>query len=265
MDGISNNPQKLAAYSKENLNNNENKENFNTINIPAKKKNLLIKTKPLIQNNRYLETQRDLNNNNNLKINFDLSLENPENSKKNKNPENNSKIVSSENTNELVKPINNHVNPKPKENKTEKIDQSKSDLLPNPKKKQTTLVDYLEKENIIIIKNYGTEIYNYMKKLENNGIPQNFSERHSINQEIRTKMVDWMIEVLSVYKSEHETFFLSVFILDMFIYKSTEIINTEDVHLIGLTSMFIASKFEDVVPIRMHSLVSKIGHDLFKP
>jgi len=128
----------------------------------------------------------------------------------------------------------------------------------------TTINDYLEKENVIIIRNYGTEIYNYMRAIENVGIPKDFLERHKINPDIRTKMVDWMIEVLSVYKCEQETFFLSVYIMDSYISRSPQLILTEDIHIIGLTSMFIASKFEDVIPIRMSSLVSKIGHDLFK-
>lgn len=132
------------------------------------------------------------------------------------------------------------------------------------KKKLTTINDYLEKENVIIIRNYGTEIYNYMRAIENVGIPKDFLERHKINPDIRTKMVDWMIEVLSVYKCEQETFFLSVYIMDSYISRSPQLILTEDIHIIGLTSMFIASKFEDVIPIRMSSLVSKIGHDLFK-
>ncbi len=123
--------------------------------------------------------------------------------------------------------------------------------------------DYLDKENVILIRNYGIELYNYMRTNENINIPKDFMEKHKINTEIRTKMVDWMIEVLNVYKCEHETFFLSVFIMDSYIFKSEKIITTDDVHILGLTSMFIASKFEDVIPIRMSSLVSKIGHDIF--
>ncbi len=131
------------------------------------------------------------------------------------------------------------------------------------KKKIVTMNDYLDKENVILIRNYGIELYNYMRTNENINIPKDFMEKHKINTEIRTKMVDWMIEVLNVYKCEHETFFLSVFIMDSYIFKSEKIITTDDVHILGLTSMFIASKFEDVIPIRMSSLVSKIGHDIF--
>jgi cyclin B len=123
--------------------------------------------------------------------------------------------------------------------------------------------DYLDKENVIIIRNYGSEIYNYMRSIEYIEIQSNLFDRHKINPEIRTKMVDWMVEVLSVYKCEQETFFLAVYIMDSYIFKTNVVLTTDDVHILGLTAMFVASKFEDVIPIRMNSLVSKIGHDLF--
>lgn len=124
---------------------------------------------------------------------------------------------------------------------------------------------YLDKENSILLKDYGAEIYNYNSKvLQSEVVTGAFLKRHKINPEIRLKMVDWMIEVLSVYKSEPDTFFLSVHIMDMFINSSKMTIRNESIHLLGITSMFLASKQEDVIPIRMHSIVSKISHEVFK-
>jgi hypothetical protein len=122
---------------------------------------------------------------------------------------------------------------------------------------------YLERENALLLKHYGAEVYIYTRELETESVNKNFLKRHQINPEIRTKMIDWMIEVLSVYKSEAETFFLAVSIMDQYIDKAPCLLRSESVHLIGMTSMFIASKFEDVIPVRMNSMVAKIGHNLF--
>jgi hypothetical protein len=124
-------------------------------------------------------------------------------------------------------------------------------------------VDYISRENSVLIRTYGSESYLYIKQMENLGINKNFLYKHRINAEIRSKMVDWMIEVLSVYKSETETFFLAVHIMDTFIANCNYILKSEEVHLIGVTSMFIATKFEDIIPIRISSFINKISHGVF--
>ena len=107
--------------------------------------------------------------------------------------------------------------------------------------------------------NHNQEVKKNIKEEED----LSFCLNHKISPEIRTKMVDWMIEVISVYKSETETLFLSVAIMDLFINRWPNTIRSDEIHIIGMTSMFIASKFEDLLPIRMSSLVSKIGHNIF--
>eukprot|EP00349_Pseudokeronopsis_sp_Brazil_P001364 CAMPEP_0202960012 /NCGR_PEP_ID=MMETSP1396-20130829/4197_1 /ASSEMBLY_ACC=CAM_ASM_000872 /TAXON_ID= /ORGANISM="Pseudokeronopsis sp., Strain Brazil" /LENGTH=90 /DNA_ID=CAMNT_0049678963 /DNA_START=451 /DNA_END=723 /DNA_ORIENTATION=- len=40
-------------------------------------------------------------------------------------------------------------------------------------------------------------------------------------------------------------------------------LESADLHLIGIVSMFIASKYEDVVPLLMKTIINKIGHNKF--
>lgn len=86
-------------------------------------------------------------------------------------------------------------------------------------------------------------------------------------------MIDWMIEVLYSYKCQEQTFFLSVGIMDNFfknskmfkiiffikfiIYSSYDV---GEVHLIGVTAMFIASKYEEIYPFKLKLVYEKIGH-----
>lgn len=37
-----------------------------------------------------------------------------------------------------------------------------------------------------------------------------------------------------------------------------------DLHLTGIISMFIASKYEDIVPLMMRTVINKIGHNKFE-
>ena len=49
---------------------------------------------------------------------------------------------------------------------------------------------------------------------------QTHLSRHKITEIARAKMIDWMFEVLKVFKMSEQTFYLSVQYLDRFIAKS---------------------------------------------
>lgn len=78
-------------------------------------------------------------------------------------------------------------------------------------------------------------------------------------------MVDWMIEVLTTFKNSDQTFFLAVSIMDRY-FKNMGLIAhlpSSELHITGIVSMFLASKYEDVVPLLMRTVVNKIGHGKF--
>lgn len=77
---------------------------------------------------------------------------------------------------------------------------------------------------------------------------------------MRTKMVDWIIEVTENYRCDQATFFLSINILDRFLDFTDVSYTPEDLLNIGVSSMFIASKFSDVFPIKLSSASEKISH-----
>ncbi len=137
----------------------------------------------------------------------------------------------------------------PKEIQTEK---------PKPQK-----LNYINRESDYLMPHYGCDVYNNMKTYEEYNIPADFFQRHYRITDTRTKMIDWMIEVLSVFKSDDNTLFLAVNIMDTYLSKTTSMVKQEDIHMLGITCMFLASKFEDVIPLRMDIVVSKIGHNQF--
>ena len=122
---------------------------------------------------------------------------------------------------------------------------------------------YISLQNESLLLTYGESNYHFDKSADNQVIPESFMNRHKINPNIHLKMIDWMIEVLSVYHASHETFFLSVYIMDRFIEKSRTQLKTDNIHLIGVTSMFIASKFIEIYPLSMEHIIKNIGHNQF--
>jgi hypothetical protein len=86
-------------------------------------------------------------------------------------------------------------------------------------------------------------------------------ERHEqINFCLRARMIDWMIEVLTNFKCDDQTFFLAVSLMDRYFKGCNEIKQICDLHLIGVTCMFVASKFEDIYPLKMKTVFEKIAH-----
>jgi len=67
-------------------------------------------------------------------------------------------------------------------------------------------------------------------------------------------MVDWMTDVLCQFKSEDKTMFRAVQIMDRFFKYSPNCLGMQDLHAIGVTSMFMASKLEDSTPLTLQKV-----------
>ena len=88
--------------------------------------------------------------------------------------------------------------------------------------------------------------------------------RHGITEVARARMVDWMFEVIYAFKMSEQTFFLSVQYMDRFISQVKRTLKLDELHLIGITCMFIASKYEDITPLFLKTMVKKVSHGKIK-
>lgn len=111
-------------------------------------------------------------------------------------------------------------------------------------------------------KNYGMEIDDYQREIENDPAFSTLQclSRHKVTPNLRARMIDWMIEVLTNFKCDDQTFFLSVSLLDRYFKLKPEVREISDLHIIGVTCMFIASKYEDIYPLKMKMVYEKIAH-----
>jgi hypothetical protein len=86
---------------------------------------------------------------------------------------------------------------------------------------------------------------------------------HEVTKEYRTKMMDWMVEVCTSFKCSVRTYFLATQIFDKYIIRVRQLgrcLQNKDVHVIGVTSMYLASKYEDIFPLHSKVVSEKIAH-----
>lgn len=117
-----------------------------------------------------------------------------------------------------------------------------------------------ERQNINIHVEYSECIETYTRQLEQQYLTENCLQKHKITPALRARMVDWMIEVLTNFKCEDQTFFLACSLLDRYLKGNGKTQEIADLHLMGVTTMFIASKYEDIQPLKMKMVFEKIAH-----
>lgn len=72
-----------------------------------------------------------------------------------------------------------------------------------------------------------------------------------------------MIEILSIFKQSEETIFRTIFLLDLYLKSEKSKLKTEELHIIGITIMFISSKLHELKPLTMKEIIQQIGKNKF--
>lgn len=94
---------------------------------------------------------------------------------------------------------------------------------------------------------YVREIFEYYMALEEVTQPNaNYMDHQDdLEWKMRGILVDWLIEVHTRFRLLPETLFLAVNIVDRFL--SQKVVPLDKLQLVGITAMFIASKYEEVL------------------
>lgn len=117
----------------------------------------------------------------------------------------------------------------------------------------------IQRQNINLRAELGADVQEYLRTRELQFDTTNCLERHEITAPIRARMVDWIIEVLTNFYCDDQTFFIAVSLMDRFFKGCPERLKVSSLHVVGVTSMFVASKFEDINPLRMKTVDEKIA------
>lgn len=100
----------------------------------------------------------------------------------------------------------------------------------------------------------------YEEYFERNLARANFLDRHEVTERMRMRMADWQVEVMHNYKCNDQTYFISMTILDRYFKETTETIIPNKLHGLGIAAMFLASKYNEISPLRLSVIYEKIAH-----
>lgn len=129
-------------------------------------------------------------------------------------------------------------------------DQEKLDYFHNVlvKNEQQKLIeeDLKTAEDPLECSEYVTEIFQHLKRTELDFIaqPGYMKNQPDINEKMRAILIDWLVEVHLKFKLYPETLYLTVNLIDRYLEK--EEVLRQHLQLVGVTSMLIASKYEEI-------------------
>ncbi|KAI9614077.1 hypothetical protein KEM48_006144 [Puccinia striiformis f. sp. tritici PST-130] len=133
-----------------------------------------------------------------------------------------------------------------KDNATRKL-QSQPIVQPKVVEQDWEDLDEGDEEDPLMVREYVTEIYHYMRQLELETSPQSdyMNRQNELTWKMRGVLVDWIIEVHSKFRLLPETLYLAINLMDNFLSKRS--VSLIKFQLVGVTALFLASKYEEVI------------------
>ncbi|RLV89984.1 G2/mitotic-specific cyclin-4 [Spathaspora sp. JA1] len=97
-----------------------------------------------------------------------------------------------------------------------------------------------------MVAEYAPEIFNYLHELENKLAPDaNYMDNQDeLKWEMRSVLIDWVVQVHSRFNLLSETLFLTVNYIDRFLSKRK--VSLSRFQLVGAVALFIAAKYEEI-------------------
>lgn len=100
--------------------------------------------------------------------------------------------------------------------------------------------------DITMVAEYAPEIFNYMHELEYKLVPDpNYMEHQDeLKWEMRSVLIDWVVQVHNRFNLLPETLFLTINYIDRFLSKRK--VSLSRFQLVGAVALFIAAKYEEI-------------------
>jgi hypothetical protein len=96
------------------------------------------------------------------------------------------------------------------------------------------------------VEQYSQEIFDFISQKEQIVLGNIMRQQIEINQKMRAILLDWLVDVHLRFNLRDETLFLSQFIIDSYIVNNQ--VQRNQLQLLGITAMLIASKYEEIYP-----------------
>ncbi|KAJ1628597.1 cyclin-like protein [Pavlovales sp. CCMP2436] len=107
-------------------------------------------------------------------------------------------------------------------------------------------IDLADSNDAQCVVPYIKDIMRCMRETEGKYLapPTYMAQQTDINEKMRAILIDWLIEVHLKFKLVPETMYVTVNLIDRFLAKKS--VQRNKLQLVGVTAMFIASKYEEI-------------------
>lgn len=144
----------------------------------------------------------------------------------------------------------------PKQTVTE-IFQARLAKMKKEQMKSMNLNDQLEYRNVQNLSEYAQTIYENMREEEvSKMVPVNYLQtvQTEIKDTSRAFLIEWVIDVHRKFRLTSECLYVAVFVIDQFLSKKKML--KSQLHLLGVTSLLISSKYEEIYPPSLQDFLS---------
>jgi len=116
-------------------------------------------------------------------------------------------------------------------------------------------IDERDSEDPLCVTSYVEEMYNHFRSKESmtSVRPLYMETQPHINERMRSILVDWLVEVHLKFKLVPETLYLTINLIDRYLERQE--VSRPKLQLVGVTSLLIASKYEEIYPPELRDLV----------
>lgn len=108
-------------------------------------------------------------------------------------------------------------------------------------------LDTEEARDLSMVAEYAQDIFGYMACCERESManPNYMDFQDEVQWHMRATLIDWLLQVHTRYHMLPETLWIAVNIVDRFL--SARIVSLAKLQLVGVTAMFIAAKYEEIL------------------
>ncbi|KAF9514551.1 hypothetical protein BS47DRAFT_1294990 [Hydnum rufescens UP504] len=107
--------------------------------------------------------------------------------------------------------------------------------------------DEVDEWDVTMVSEYSEDIFEYMGKLEVQSMadPDYMDNQEEIEWHQRATLVDWLVQIHARYHLLPESLWIAINIIDRFL--SKRVVSLVKLQLVGITAMFIAVKYEEIM------------------
>ncbi|XP_031433470.1 G2/mitotic-specific cyclin-B1-like isoform X2 [Clupea harengus] len=115
-------------------------------------------------------------------------------------------------------------------------------------------VDADDHSNPTLCSEYVKDIYKYLQQLESDqAVRPRYLDGQEVTGSMRAILINWLVQVHIKFQMLQETMYMTVTIIDRFLQDNP--VPKKRLQLVGVTAMFIASKYEEMYPPEITDLV----------